>query len=747
MLRKTIVALCTIAMLAATFAAMATVPAQAQGDTGLRLTSEFLVPGSRFVKGPQVVAGFNQVHVSGNAERRDSNVWSKAANATTFPSPFKVANAEADGKPDWSATAVALGPDGSLYYAWIDMPNRAVNLRVRDPQGAWGPTRRVDGGAFPYPVQVAVSTTGQVFVAWRDTDRPIRFRTTLDRGVTWSSRQDVVDVVAFNSPPAFAAGPNGRMAVTFVAGVADRLQVFVGVWNGTRFVTNQITPGGADYADASLTYTPDGKLYAAWRGVAEGGGNAGAFFSEQQPDGSWPRSRLIGGKVVGTVNVDSDEAGNLHVSWVGAPSGDSSVYYAFKPASGPFRGPIGSSDTGAIYNPDGSASLAVNAYNHTVSEEFNGSIVYTRYSLFAADAVDFGGQPVVADGAARVAPATDGTVKLTFRSLTGSPTQVRWRWGAAPTDAASDSNGWQTLASEMRLPVPEAIRNSTTCQPTTLYTQLRNATTTENQARSVAVNIDGIVEAQSYLDNPFTRGAAQITGLAGIEGAPGGAPNYTRVPLTWLNVISESDCSGITVAGVGPSADKIEQNFVINDGAFGGLVSLPNLAALKPGPVPFVVRIVDGAGNVRLYNLEVILDETKPVLNAATVTASGSPDGDLIQVLNFQNVSVTDTQYPGGFWGIWIANAPEPVADPLNDSSLKWTVLEAPDERPGDDFVIDDWSLATGLAKEQLVAGEDYVIYIRFIDGAGNPTDGFVTVPVASSNVVRPETNLPTIRR
>jgi hypothetical protein len=381
-----------------------------------------------------------------------------------------------------------------------------------------------------------------------------------------------------------------------------------------------------------------------------------------------------------------------------------------------------------------------------VSEEFNGGVVNTRYSLFAADAVAFGGQPVVADGAARVAPAADGTVKLSFRNLAGGPTQIRWRWGAAPTDAASDSNGWQALASEMRLPVPEAVRNDTSCRPTTLFTQLRNGTTTEPEARSVAVNLDGIVEAQVSLDNPFTRAAAQ-GGLAGIEGAPGGAPNYTRVPLTWLNVVSDSDCSGITVAGIGPSADKIEQTFVINDGAFGGLVSLPNFANLKPGPVPFVVRVVDGVGNVRIFNLEVILDETKPVLNGGQATASPSPDGDLLQVLSFEDVNVSDSQYPGGFWGVWMANSRERVADPLNDPSLNWTVVQAPVERPGGDFVIDDWSLATGLTNEQLVPGEDYYIYVRFIDGAGNPTDGFVTVPVASSNLQRPLTQLPMIRR
>lgn len=749
MLRKLITTFCSLALVAATFAVATAPKAQAQSDSGLRLVSEFIIPGSRLVKFPQVVAGKGQVHVSGNAERASTLVWSKAAAGTAFPGAFKVADAAAAGLPDWSSTSVALGPDGSLYTAWIDAPARTVFLRVRNPQGAWGPVRTVDrGSSFPYPVQVTVSSTGQIFVAWRDTDRPVRYRTSTDGGVNWTSRRDVSDLVAYNSPHTLASGPNGAVAVTFTAGSGDRLQIFVGTWNGSSFTVNRVSPSGGDYSESSVAWGPEGKLYAAWRGVADSGGNAGVFFAERASDGTWPRSRLVGGRVVGTVNINADESGNVHMSWVGEPSGARSVFYAFKPVGGGFRGPIGSSDDGALFNARGYGSVADVTYNHTVSEEFNGGTVYTRYSLFASNAVAFGGEPVVADGAARVAPAGDGTVKLTFRALAGAPNQVRWRWGAAPTDAANDSSGWQPFAAELRIPVPEAIRNDTSCAPTTLYTQLRNTTTNavETQARSAVINLDGVVEAQAFLDNPFTRAADQVA-LAGIQGAPGGAPNYTRVPLTYLNVLSDTDCSGITVAGVGSSADKIEQNFLINDSNFAGLVPLPDLPSLKPGPVPFVVRVLDSAGNARVFNLEVILDETKPQLRSGTVTANPAPDGDILQNLTFSNIDVSDSQYPGGYWGVWIANAPEAVAEPLNDPSLQWKVVEAPKQRPNNGFVLKDWSLANGLSKEQLVPGEDYYIYVRFLDGAGNPTDNFITVRIASSNLVRSKTNLPAVKQ
>jgi hypothetical protein len=752
MLRTTIIALCSLAMLAATLAVPLAPLAQAQTDSGLRLLSEFIVPNSREVKFPHVAAARGQVTVTGNANRQSAFVWTKAASAESFGAPVDLGPAE--DQPDFSTTSVAIGPDGSAWVAWINQPARAIYLRQRNPQGQWGPRRTVDGSSgFPVNVEVTVASNNQIFVAWRDPDRPIRYRFSSDGGENWSSRRDVSDFVAYGSPLALAAGPNGQVGVTFTAGDADRLHVFVGLWNGTSFSTSRITPGGADWADSTITYTPNGRPLVAWRGVATSGGNAGAFFAEQQADGGWPRSRLVGGKIEGQVSIDSDELGNLHMTWVGEPSGNRTVFYAFKPATAAFRGPVASGDSGALFNSRAAGSVADATYAHMVTEEFNGGRLETRYSLFSADAVAFGGEPVVNDGAAVVTPAADGTVKLTFRSLQGSPNQVRWRWGAPPTDTTSDSNSWQNVAAELRVPVPEAIRNSTTCQPTRLYTQLRNSAsnTVEPEARSVAVNIDAVTEANAYSENPFTRGSAQLLQespeLAAVQGAPGGAPNYTRVPLTWINVVADSDCSGITSAGIGPSADKIEQTLLIENDSYQGLVTLPNLANLQPGPVPFVVRVTDGAGNARVFNLEIILDETKPVLNGGTISASGNPDGDLLQNLAFENIDVSDTQYPGGFWGVWIANAPEQVTDPLNDPSLQWSVLKAPVARPGGDFVIEGWSLASGLTSEQLVPGEDYFIYIRFLDGAGNPTDSFITVPVASSNLERPEIFAPVIRR
>lgn len=752
MLRKIIIALASLAMAAATLAVPASQTARAQGDAGLGLASEFIIPNSRNVKFPHVAAGRGQVNVAGNINRSTAVVWSKGAAATSFPGPFELGPAE--GTPDYSSASIAYGTDGSLYVAWSNQPARQILMRVRNPQGQWGPTRTVEGGTpFGINPEIAVTSNNQIFVAWREVDLPLRFRTSNDGGANWSGRRDVADIVAYRGAFGMAAGPGGRLGITFTGSEADRLQIFVGLWNGSSFITSRISPTNDNYASPTITFTPSGQAFAAWRGVATSGGNAGAFFAEQQPDGSWPRSRLIGGAIFDNVNINSDEQGNLHMAWTGSATGGPTVYYAFKPAGGAFRGPIASSDTGTVFNPRLSASIADNTYAHVVNEEFSGSNLFTRYSLFSANVVSFGGEPVVENGAARVAPAADGTVQLTFRSLTGNPNQLRWRWDAPPTDAANDSGGWQTLAAAQRIAVPESVRNNTSCRPATLFTQLRNSATgvTEPQARSLQVNVDGIVESLVYLDNPFARAqAGQIqsggAALSSVAGAPGGAPNYTRVPLTWLTIFADSDCNGITTADVGPSADKAEQTFVINNGVFSGLVALPDLANVKAGPVPFVVRVRDGAGNTRTYNLQVIFDETKPVYRSGSFSARAEEDGDLLQDLTFRDVNVQD-EFPTGFWGVWIANSAEPVSDPANDPNLKWTVIESPEEERADNgFVIEDWSLATGLPGSALQPG-DYYIYVRFLDGAGNPTDSVISTRVASTQLVRPEVELPLVRR
>ena len=760
MLRKIFIALGSLAMLAATLAVPKAPQALAQADLGLSLITEFRVPDSTDVKFPHVTAFSNQVYVSGNANRASAFVWAKEVTAIGFPGPTEVG--AAGGQPDFSSTSIARGPDGSIYVAWVNQPSRTIYLRQRNPAGTWGATRTVDrDSSFPVAPEVGVSSTGQIFVAWRIPDAQARFSRSSDGGVTWTSATTVSDAVAFSSQIGLSGGPNGSMGLTFTAGEADSLQIFVGLWNGASFAVTRITTLGADYADSSITLAPNGRIYAAWRGVDSSGGNSGVFYAERTADGNWPRVRLASGKVSGTVNVHADEDSSLHFAWIAMPSGSNRPNYAFKPADGPIRGPLASS-SGTIFNARSFASVFNSAYNHVVLEEFSGTHVYTRYVLFRASASTFGGSPVIENGATRVGVGIGNTVQVNFPNVGGAPDQLRYAWNRAPTD----TDAWQTYSTTVRLAVPTSIISSTMCTDSVLYTQLRNTTTSqlETTVQSDTIQIDGIVSAGVQVDNLFNHTTGSVAELSNVQGAPGGDAAYTRVPLVYLAVTPQGDCSGLATLSVGSTPTTIENSYALTPTGFQGVVPLPNLINLTPGKVPFSVRITDGVGNVQAYPFDVILDEDKPVLdllNPGTLTVTANLFSDVLQHLTFTNPKVSDGTYVASdpdpnrhFWGLWIANSPDAVANPVA-AGLKWTVVKAPASVavPGTaagstDYTvtIKNWSLAAGLSRTQMTPG-DYFIYIRFLDAAGNPTDAYLETRIAFSQMNLAKTYLPLVVR
>jgi hypothetical protein len=117
----------------------------------------------------------------------------------------------------------------------------------------------------------------------------------------------------------------------------------------------------------------------------------------------------------------------------------------------------------------------------------------------------------------------------------------------------------------------------------------------------------------------------------------------------------------------------------------------------------------------------------------------------ILTTLSFSNLTVTDNAYPGrGFWGVWLANSREPVSNPATDPDLVWIPVQAPGE--GTSFTIANWSLAAGLRPDQRTPGA-YYVYARFLDGAGNPTDGYLAATINLTNVTFPRTHLPVTRR
>jgi hypothetical protein len=473
--------------LAALAMLVTSVPAIAQGTAGPRLIFQTTLPGAREIKFPDVAGAGNMVYLSANINRADAVVWEKQDSAQTFGPPTVLG--PAPGQADFSSTSVAAGPDNSVHYVWLNQEARRLYYRHKPAGGAWGPQRTVYSWSpptFPVNVTVEVASDGQVFVAWRDPDRPVFIARSTNNGQSWTSPLIVGSDPVFNFP-ALAAGPNGAMALAYTIGESDRLVVYGGTWNGSTFATSRITPLSGDFADPTVTYDTAGTLYVAYRGVANSGDASGVWVATNQGAGQWQINRIVGpGAVFGTVNIDGDTSGNLHLQWNANVGAGQRVYYSVRPQGATaFSNPIDApNDAGIIFNSRMSTTVSDAAYAHVAGEIFQGDVSFLRYLLFAAapGAPPETGQPVIEDG--DEITAKEPTLSVSFTNIQGEPTQIRWRWGSAPTDTENDSTGWQNFTNPMEIPLPESILSSTPCSSERLFTQLREGDAPPAQPQS-----------------------------------------------------------------------------------------------------------------------------------------------------------------------------------------------------------------------------------------------------------------------
>jgi hypothetical protein len=724
----------------------------ALAQSSLRLITQFNLNNTSQVKFPQVATTGGTVHVTSNNDETDAYYFTKGETATSFGNPFRLG--DADGAPDYSSAAVAAAPDGATYAIWINQDSKTIFLRRREANGSFGPVRTVDrDNSFPYNADVVVASDGAIYVAWLEPNRPVRMRRSTDQGASWSGRIGVSDTTGFRDVLDLAAGPNGQVAISFT-GVIEPISVLVGIWNGSSFDTGV---AGNNGASSGLNYGPDGKLYVAWRGVAESGGNSGMFYSERQANGSYPPSRLIGGSVTGAVVVDADSQNNIHFSWLSNAGRDPELYYAFKPAGAAIQNPIvASRDGNFLSNANGFASISDAAYFHVVTEAFTGGTSRVRYSLFAGGAVGTNANPLIEAGAT-LTRRGDNQVSVGFTVSGSAPNQVRWRWGAAPSDTQFDSpgaQGWTTYENPKLVAVPERIRN--VCGEQVLYTQVRiSGGATEVNAKSDGIIIDSVVTAPGALNayNPYSFEANNDPiATTAVELAAGkanaGDPKHTRIDAVNIELDNSTDCSGLDNLVIGKTLTNLTSPDQIVNERFDKRVFFPT-NSLTRGRNDFIIRVKDKAGNERDFPDTIFFDDEDPVLSTTapgTITITLDPQATILADLSFSNINVTDLVYDKSgrkFWGVWLAVS-RTATNPDTDSTLVWTPLAAPGT--SNSFTIENFSLATGLPAGSLTPG-DYFVYARFLDGAGNSTTGVINATTTLTEVTQPTTFLPLIRK
>ncbi|HEY3231111.1 MAG TPA: hypothetical protein VGJ87_17925, partial [Roseiflexaceae bacterium] len=282
------------------------------------------------------------------------------------------------------------------------------------------------------------------------------------------------------------------------------------------------------------------------------------------------------------------------------------------------------------------------------------------------------------------------------------------------------------------------------------------------------IKVDSHIDASTLTANPHMLGlppSYNQIGLNdayvnGVGGASNGAPNYTRDRLFFLGVNDAGDCTGLTSFSVlGSLSAPISTN------GYANAIALPG----DSSPVAHTITIIisDTIGNQQPYTSALIYDPADtdpsdtvtntlglPVLDVSRNPAVSGPASatNIIVTLNFSNISVTDNLYgkqgenlPDGkqFWGIWIANSPTDVLS--NSQTLNWTPIQIPS--PDLTFSV-QWSLFSGLSNPQDRRAGDYFVYVRFLDGAGNPSAAVLRTQITlAPNFSVPTSYIPAIQR
>ena len=692
------------------------------------LIAETRLPQSASVKFPHVDTLDATVYVSGNADESVARLWAKADTAGSFGAPRLMGSAE--GVPDYTSAAVFTAPDGTIHYAWINANARRILLRTKRLSDAdFGPERIVVGSSpFPVEVEVAANEDG-VFVFWREPDQPLKYRRSTD-GINWGVPVQLLLTERVERYIDVAAAAGRRLAVGYTKGRENKLQSYAALWNGSAFVSERIpTVPDNDFAEPSLAFAPDGTLVAALRSTQSTDGfGAGVYISDRAPTGGWSAvGRLVKGETI-SVSLDVDALGNTHLFWISKASGGNDLWYTARRAGQGYGGGPLVVDTGAlpIFNLRAAANLRDRSYGHAVSERFEGEDLFGQYFVFGLPVNNVSAASIAIEGGQQF--TNKPAVSVAFNTLAGSPTEVRWRWGAVPTDAVNDSGGFKPLANPLTVAVPP-LADPSACTSLTLYTQLKAGTVVQAGANSDEIIFDRAVQTQFIVASPNS----------------GFDPNYTRVPTATLSLFNNLECSGLSAAVVsGPITGGSLVLDVVGKPALQASVGLTGDA----GPKAITFTATDLLGNTTTVSRTVIYDPVPPVFTDAgpVVPLVPDPDGSTLLTITLSDVvasdnnklyglSVTPNVTPAG--GAPIAGTP--IIVPFSD------VAVSTDPATGKLAIRATVDITNGLPASARVPGS-YDLVIRLLDAAGNASLANTVRSVTLTEISYP-LNLPLTRR
>ncbi|HEU5100308.1 MAG TPA: hypothetical protein VFU22_14870 [Roseiflexaceae bacterium] len=703
-------------------------------------------------KYPSVAGAGSNVHMVANTNGA-AQYWTKSDTAASASGPANFGNTNGD--TDYAGASIASASNGTLYAVWINQRS-TINMKRKPVGGDWEDTKAIyRTGSFMSYVDIGVTGSGQIFVVWNQ-DNLYRYILSTDGGNNWSGAGTVSSKKPYRSV-SVAGGPNNTAVVAFGGGDGH---AYASVWNGSSFDTANLTPfkSSSDFfASAKPAVAPNGKIYVAFRNAPAGS----LYYSERQTDGSWPVSKLAGGQIYEAIGIATDSASNVHMSWSSNAAGRWDLYYAFLPAGGEWQGPLKASGISnkIVANVDMSTTVGARSYGHVVFETFDGDAATVRYQQFSGEGSGTSATPSLDGGATAT---RNSVVTVSFSNVTGSPDSVRYNWDSAPTD----TNPWVAFTSPLTVQGPTGV-SAAACETHTLYTQVRKGTSAGSTNQDALI-FDTAVQAEVSVLNPHLAGLPASFGLrardvaTGTNGASDGDPKYTRERSFYLGISGQNDCSNLDTFHIaGSDSDPTPRSIVSN--SYSGPAALPQGSA--PGDRAISVDVTDKLGNKKTVDYTLTYDPVNtdttgtqtntlglPVLGAGgNVTVDSA--ANIIRSFSFNNISVTDNLYgrrenlANGkqFWGVWMANATSDVG--ADSAALNWYPVRV--GAPNSSFTV-KWNLFSGLGFTSDLRNKpgNYFVYVRFLDGAGNPSTQSLKIQVTlAAGYDIPTVRIPAVAR
>lgn len=676
----------------------------------------------------------NSLHISysrAGRERGDGQVYYQQGTlngaSATWAAPQRVSDSPAGTK----SFGVFLDVDngGNAHIVWID--NRCGQIynvfhRVRQASGALGGVSPVDSncGVGQDRPQIAITNDGKPHVSYQRGNEIYYARL---EATGWQ-RQNMSNSPSLNST-------NGTITT-------DGTNPYVAWGEG-------ISSGNHDIQFRRST---DGGQ--TWSNVVDFSNNGNAFGQFPSITYSASTQRIY---VAWTDNINSPDGKNdIWAREFDPASGDSSEARRLATLSNDSTLPSASAGPGVA---------AVAWQDRTTGD-------WQTFYVSGTTAGGGGGGPTPPPTGCTGSLTLEGGAKATKKTtLSGTVTPS----GCTPTqmqvtiDTKPDANTPKVAYNaNISIPAPQ----SNVCDRK-VYVQLFDATGRTGTPAEASIQIDTAVTAAVQAMNPHAsslpgsytppKSEGMITNDdVSTAGASDGAAMYTRDRVFFLNVSGNGECSGLRAFSI---AGSISGQITTNN--FASALPLPGDASI--GPKEFNVVISDTADNMGMFpsqsaKFKMIYDPPDtdasigvtntlglPVLSQGGSVAA-SAENSVFRTLTFNGINVSDNLYgpsedlpPGRqFWGIWIANSRQD--NDQNNPNLDWTPVRV--ATPNTSFTV-QWNLFSGLnyGGDATKTG-DYFVYIRFLDGAGNPSADLLKVRATlQPGYSIPKVHLPLVRR